>query len=74
MTTFLKFKKPYFGPFLAHFPYFLGKERFSMKSSYYAKPLKGFSHHVKIQKNLMMQFQENTQTDVRRQERTDPTS
>ena len=33
--------------------------------------LKGFWRHDKIQRNPMIQFQENTQTDVRRQTWTD---
>ena len=64
---FFKFKKPYFWPF----PLFLGQKKFSMKSSCYAQLLKGFWHHAKIQRNLMIQFQENTQTDARRQRWTD---
>ena len=35
---------------------------------------KGFWHHDKIQRNPMILFQENTQTDVRRQTWTDPIS
>ena len=58
---FFKFKKPYFWPFLVHFPNFWGKISFSMKSSCYAQ-LKGFWHLAKIQRNLMIQFQENIQT------------
>ena len=57
---FFKLKKTYFWPFF-------GKKSFSTKSSCYAQLLKGFWHHAKIQRNLMMQFQENTQADVRRQ-------
>ena len=52
---FLKFKKPFFWQFLTYFP------NFSMKSSCYAQLLKGFWHHAKILRNLMIQFQENTQ-------------
>ena len=62
---FFKFKKPYFWPFF-------GKKSFSTKSSCYAQLLKGFWHNAKIQRNLMIQFQENTQTDARRQRWTDP--
>ena len=65
---FFKFKK------LSHFPNFGAKKSFSMKLSCYAKLLKGFWHHAKIQRNLMIQFQENTQTDVWRQRWTDPIS
>ena len=50
---FFKFKKPYFWSFLAHFPNFRGKKSFSMKSSCYARLLKGFWHHAKIQGKLM---------------------
>ena len=64
---FFKFKKPYFWRFF-------GKKSFSTKSSCYAQLLKGFWHHAKIQRNLMIQIQENTQTDVRRQGWTDPIS
>ena len=71
---FFKFKKPYFWSFLAHFPNFWGKKCFSMKSSFYAQLYKGFWHHAKIQRNLMIQFQENTQTDVWRLRWTDPIS
>ena len=45
---FFKSKKPYFWPFLAHFPDFLRKKGFSMKSSCYAQLLKGFWRHAKI--------------------------
>ena len=71
---FFIFKKPYFWPFLAHFPNSWGKKGFSMKSSCYAQLLKGFWHYAKIQRNLMIQFQENTQADVRRQGWTDSIS
>ena len=71
---FFKFKKRYFCPFLAHFHNFWGKKSFSNKSSCYAQLLKGFWHCAKIQRNLMIQFQENTQRDVRRQRWTDPVS
>ena len=45
---FFKFKKPYFWPFLAHFPNFEGKKSFPTKSSCYAQLLKGFWHHPKF--------------------------
>ena len=64
---FSKFNKIYFWQFLDHFPNFWGKKVFSMKSSCYAQLLKGFWHHAKIQRNLMIPFQENSQSDVRRQ-------
>ena len=60
---FFKSKNPIFGPF----PQFWGKKRFSKKLDGHAQPHKGFRHHAKIQRNLMIQFQENTQTDVRRE-------
>ena len=71
---FFKFKKPEFWLLLVHFPNFGGKKGFSMKSSCYAQLLKGFWYHTKILRNLIIQFQENTQTDVRRQRWTDPIS
>ena len=67
---FFKFKNPIFGPF----PQIFGKNFFSTKSSCYVQLLKGFWHHTKNQRNLMIQFQENTQTDVSRQGWTDPIS
>ena len=68
MINFLKkFKKPYFCPFLAHFHNFWGKKSFSTKPSCYPQLLKGFWHYAKIHGDLMIQFLENTQTDVRRQ-------
>ena len=69
---FFKLKKSYFWPFLVHFPNIWGKKSFSTKSSCYAQLLKDFWQHAKIQRNLMIQFQENTQTDVRRHGWTDP--
>ena len=61
MTKFFKkFKKRQFWTFLAHFPNFLGKIFFSMKSSCYVQLLIVFWHHAKIQRNLIIQFQENT--------------
>ena len=61
---FFKFKKLYFWPIS---PNFWGKKSFSTKSNCYAQPLKDFWHHAKIQRNLMIQLQENNQTDVWRQ-------
>ena len=46
-----------FGPF----PQFWGQKSFSIKLSCYAQLLWGFWHRSKIQRNLMIQFQENTQ-------------
>ena len=59
---FFKFKKPYFWSFLIHFPNFWSKQSCSKKSSCHAQLLKVFWNHAKIQRNLMIQFQENTQT------------
>ena len=56
MTKFSFKFKTYFWPFLAHFPNFGGKKSFSMKSSCYTQPLKGFWHHAKFQRNLMIQL------------------
>ena len=58
---FFKLKKPYYWSILACFPNSGGKKSFSMKSSCYAQLLKGFWHLAKFQRNLMIQFQENTQ-------------
>ena len=75
MTKFFcKLKKNYFWSFVAHFPNFWHKKCFSMKSSWYAQFLKDSWHHAKIKRNLMIQSQENTQMDVRRQGWTDPIS
>ena len=67
---FFKLKKPFFGSFLK----FLGQNVFPKKSGCNAKLHKGFWHHAKTQRNLMIQFQENTQTDVRREGWTNPIS
>ena len=64
---FLQIQKNLFLAIFGPFPQFLGQENFSMKSSCYAQLLKGFWHHAKIQRNLMIPFQENSQSDVRRQ-------
>ena len=53
---------------MARFLNFWGKKRFSMKSSCYAQLLNGLWHHEKIQRKLMIQFQENTGTDIWRQD------
>ena len=42
------------------------KKIFSKKYGRHAQLPKGFWHHAKIQRNVSTQFQENTQTDVRR--------
>ena len=54
--------------------FFSDKKSFPMKSSCYAQLPKGFWHHAKIQSNLMIHFQENTQVDIRKQGWTDPIS
>ena len=65
---FFKFKKPIFGPFSQ----FWGQKRFFKKKlGCHAQLDKGFQHPGKIQRNLMITFQENTQTDVRREGWTD---
>ena len=71
---FFKLKASISRPFLAHFPIFWGKKCFPIKPSCYAQLLKDFWHHAKIQRNLMIQFQEKTQTDTRRLRWTDPIS
>ena len=58
---FSNLKKTIFGPF----PNFLGKTNFSEKSGCHLQPYKGFQHHAKFQRNLMIQFHENTRTDIR---------
>ena len=60
MTKFFcTFKKPYFWPIS---PIFWAKKVFPKKSGCHSQRQKGFWHHVKIQRILMIQFQENTQT------------
>ena len=71
---FFKFKKTYFWHFWPISSIFGAKKVFSTKSSCYAQFHKGFSHTAKIKRNLMIQFQENTQTDARKQEWTDTIS
>ena len=63
---FFTFKKPIFGTFSQ----FLGQK----KSSCHAQLHKGLLHSGKIQRNLMIKFQENMQTDVRKEGWTDPIS
>ena len=71
----LKLKKPIFGQFLAHFPNFWRKKSLFQKHQLcHAQPHKCVYHHAKIQRNLMIQFQENTRTDSRMEGRTDPIS
>ena len=67
---FFKFKKPIFGTF----PQFWGKKSFSKKSGCHAQLYRGFQHPGKIQRNLKIKFQENTQIDVRREGWTNPIS
>ena len=58
---------------MAYFPNFCSKKN-SKKLGCHAQLHKGFYHPSKIQQNLMMKFQENTQTDVRRVGWIDPIS
>ena len=68
---FFKLKKK--NLFLAHFPNFSGNESFSQKLRLCHVQLhKGFQHHAKIQRNLIIEFEENTWTDGSTEERTDP--
>ena len=71
---FKKIQKALFLSIFGPFPQFWGKKSFSTKPSCYPQLLKGFWHYAKIQRNLMIQFQENTQADVRRQGWTDSIS
>ena len=73
MTKFyFKFKKPYFWPVC---PIIGGKKSFPKKIWLcQAQPDKGFQHHAKIQRNRMIQFQEDILTDGRMEGRTDPIS
>ena len=66
-----KLKNLFLVYFFAHFPKFWGKEIFSKKSDAITQLHKGYQHHVKIQRNIMTQFQENTRTDGRTEGRTD---
>ena len=52
---------------MVHFPNFWGKKRFSKKLGCHAQLHNSYQHPGKIQGNLMIQFQGNNQTDVRRQ-------
>ena len=76
MTNFfIKFKKTlFFDLFFVHFPNLGGKIFFSKKMGCHTQLHKGFYHHAKIQRNLMIQFQENTYTDVIPEGWTDPIS
>ena len=72
---FFKFTKPYFWLFLGHISQCFGQKSFSKKLGCHAQFHMGFWHHAKIQRNLMIQFQESTQTDIRREGMmTDPIS
>ena len=72
---FFQFKKNLFLAYFWPFSPILGaNKRFSKKVDCPAQLHKGFYHHDKIQKNLMIQFQENTQTDGRREGWIDPIS
>ena len=50
-----------FGLGLTHFSNFGGKKRFSAKSGCHAQLHKGFWYHAKIQRYLMIEFEENNQ-------------
>ena len=66
---FNKFKKPCFWSIFGPFSQFGGKKiRLCLIQLH-----TGFQHHAKIQKKLMIQFQENTQTHRRAERRTDRT-
>ena len=78
-STFFKIslnsKNRIFGKFLAHFPNFWSKKRFFQKFQIcHAQLHKSVYYHAKIQGNLLIQFQENIQTDCRTEGRTDPIS
>ena len=71
---FFKFKKKTIsGLFLAHFPSFWVQKKFSQKI-WHAQPDKVLQYHAEIQRNLMIQFQENNPTDSRMEGWTDPIS
>ena len=67
---FFKLKKtPIFGPF----PQFLEQKKFLKKIWLcHAQQDKSFWHHAEIQRNLMIQFQENNRTDGTTKGWTDP--
>ena len=71
MTNFFLISKTYFWPIS---PILGAKKDFQKKSGCHAQLHKRFQHSGKIQRNLMIKFQENTQTDVRREGWTDPIS
>ena len=63
---FFQFKEPYFWPIFDTFPQFLGQKKFFQKIWLrHAQLDKGCQHHIKMQRNLMIQFQKNTQADSR---------
>ena len=57
-----------------HISPILGAKIFSKKLGCHAQPHKGFRNHAKNQINLMIHFQEDTQTDDKREGWTDPIS
>ena len=63
---FLNCKDLIFGLFLAYFPSFGVKKVFSKLC--HTQLHKGLYHHANIQRNLMIQFQQNTHTDSRTEE------
>ena len=66
-------KNPIFGHFLTHFPNFGVQKKFSQKI-WLAQLHKVFQYYAEIQRNLMIQFQQNNPTDSRMEEGTDPIS
>ena len=59
--------------FLAYFLNFWSKSFFQKLWLCHTR-LQGFQHHAKIQRNIIIQFQENNQTDGRMEGQTDPIS
>ena len=65
-TFFHKFKKPCFEPIFGPFSEILRQKNFFPKIQFCHTQLHlGFQHHAKIQKKLMIQLQENAQTEGR---------
>ena len=73
MTKFFNiFKKPCFWPIFDPFSQCFGQKKFFQKIRLcHAKLHMGFQHHAKIQKKLIIQFQENGCTDGSTDGRTD---
>ena len=68
ITIFFKLKKKLF---LTHFPNFVGQKTFSQKI-WHTLIDQIFQYKAEIQRNLMIQFQENNPTESRMEGRTDP--